>query len=67
MMVGKADVRDEDLLQRLVAGDEESFPEFYQRHRAGIFRFALHMTDRAEASTVKPATPKNARFIRIAN
>src|SRR6185437_3729278 len=50
MMAGKADVRDEDLLRRLAAGDEESFREFYQRHQAAIFRFALHMTGRADAA-----------------
>ncbi|HEU5411841.1 MAG TPA: RNA polymerase sigma factor [Candidatus Acidoferrales bacterium] len=49
-MAGKAEVRDEDLLRRLAAGDEESFREFYQRHQAGIFRFALHMTGRSEAA-----------------
>ena len=50
MMAGKADVRDEDLLRRLAAGDEESFREFYARNQAGIFRFALHMTGRTDAA-----------------
>ena len=50
MMAGKAEVRDEDLLRRLAAGDEESFRVFYRRHQAAIFRFALHMTGRTDAA-----------------
>ena len=49
-MAGKSEVRDEDLLRRLAAGDEESFRQFYQRHQAAIFRFALHMAGRADAA-----------------
>lgn len=49
-MAGKPEVRDEDLLRRLAAGDEESFRQFYHRHQAAIYRFALHMTGRADAA-----------------
>lgn len=49
-MAGRPEARDEDLLRRLAAGDEESFRQFYQRHQAAIFRFALHMVGRTDAA-----------------
>lgn len=49
-MPERNEARDELLLRRLAAGDEEAFRLFYGRHQGGIFRFALHMTGRREAA-----------------
>lgn len=49
-MLERNEARDELLLRRLAAGDEEAFRLFYGRHQRGIFRFALHMTGRREAA-----------------
>lgn len=49
-MPGRVEVRDEDLLRRMAAGDEESFRAFYGRHQAAIYRFALHMTGRPDTA-----------------
>lgn len=49
-MPERAELRDEDLLRRMAAGDEESFRLFYARHQPAIFRFALHMTARPDAA-----------------
>jgi|SRR5579875_1194515 len=49
-MPEKGEVRDEILLQRMAAGDEECFRQFYERRNRSIYRFALHMTGRAEAA-----------------
>ncbi len=38
------DASDEDLLQRMLAGDEDAFTALYRRKQAGIFRFALQMS-----------------------
>jgi RNA polymerase sigma-70 factor, ECF subfamily len=45
-----AEVPDEVLLRRLAVGDEDAFQVFYARHHGPVFRFALHMTGRAEAA-----------------
>jgi RNA polymerase sigma-70 factor (ECF subfamily) len=45
-----AEARDEDLLRRLAAGDEGAFRTFYLRHQGPLYRYALHMTGRAEAA-----------------
>lgn len=37
------DLRDDDLVRRMVAGDEEAFTVLYRRRQGGIYRFALHM------------------------
>jgi len=34
---------DQDLLRRMLAGDEESFAALFRRQKAGVYRFALHM------------------------
>ena len=39
---------DGDLLRLIVAGREEAFLEFYRRHQAAVFRFALHMSGKTE-------------------
>lgn len=38
------DLRDDDLVRRMVAGDEEAFTVLYRRRQGGIYRFALHMS-----------------------
>ena len=35
---------DEQLLARILKGDEEAFAALYRRHQRPIYRFALHMT-----------------------
>lgn len=35
---------DEDLLQRMLSGEEEAFVALYRRRQAGVYRFALHMS-----------------------
>jgi RNA polymerase sigma-70 factor (ECF subfamily) len=42
--------RDELLLERLAAGDEEAFQALYRRHQGPLYRYALHMTGRVEAA-----------------
>ena len=42
--------RDEVLLQRSAAGDEDCFTQLYRRHQAPLFRFALRMTGNAWAA-----------------
>jgi RNA polymerase sigma-70 factor (ECF subfamily) len=37
-------LRDDDLLRRMIAGDEEAFTVLYRRRQGGIYRFALHMS-----------------------
>src|SRR5688572_7505014 len=38
---------DYQLLQRMLAGDEESFISLYRRRQSGVYRFALHMSGSA--------------------
>jgi RNA polymerase sigma-70 factor (ECF subfamily) len=49
-MNGAAELPDELLFERLAAGDEEAFRALYRRHHGPLYRFALHMTGRAEAA-----------------
>jgi RNA polymerase sigma-70 factor, ECF subfamily len=42
--------RDIHLLRRLSSGDEDAFLEFYRRHQAGLYRFAVHMSGRPESA-----------------
>jgi RNA polymerase sigma-70 factor, ECF subfamily len=42
--IGDAPLTDGDLVQRAIAGDRDAFLAIYQRHHAGIFRFARAMT-----------------------
>jgi RNA polymerase sigma-70 factor (ECF subfamily) len=42
--------RDIELMRRLCTGDEGAFLEFYRRHQAGVYRYAVHMTGRPEAA-----------------
>jgi RNA polymerase sigma-70 factor (ECF subfamily) len=41
---------DEDLLQRMLSGDEEAFVALYRRRQGGVYRFALHMSGSATAA-----------------
>ena len=43
-MNSPSELRDEDLLLRMVDGDEEAFTALYRRRKGGIYRFALQMT-----------------------
>ncbi len=49
-MPERVEPRDDHLLRRMAAGDEEAFRLFYARHQGAIYRFALHMTGRREAA-----------------
>ncbi|MGH9873613.1 MAG: RNA polymerase sigma factor [Pyrinomonadaceae bacterium] len=42
-MTAKTDPSDGELLQSMMAGDEEALAALYQRHARNIFRFALQM------------------------
>ena len=42
--------RDVELLRRLAGGDENAFLEFYRRHQAGLYRYAMHMSGSPEAA-----------------
>ena len=39
---------DSDLLRLISGGDEPAFVEFYRRHQAPVYRFALQMSGKAE-------------------
>jgi RNA polymerase sigma-70 factor (ECF subfamily) len=39
---------DGDLLRLLSSGNEKAFLEFYRRHQGVVYRFALHMSGKAE-------------------
>jgi RNA polymerase sigma-70 factor (ECF subfamily) len=41
---------DVDLMRQLSSGDEHAFLEFYRRHQAGLYRFALHMSGRPQTA-----------------
>ena len=40
-------LNDAELLQRMIAGDEEAFVELYRRRQGAIYRFSLHMSGSA--------------------
>ncbi len=44
------ELRDDVLLERLAVGDEEAFRTLYRHHQQPLYRFALHMTGRAESA-----------------
>jgi RNA polymerase sigma-70 factor (ECF subfamily) len=41
---------DESLLRRCSRGDEEAFTALYRRRQGGVYRFALHMSGRADVA-----------------
>jgi RNA polymerase sigma-70 factor (ECF subfamily) len=49
-MAESLETRDVELLRRLKAGDDDAFLEFYRRHQAGLYRYALHMSGRPQAA-----------------
>ena len=40
---GRDGGRDQELLRRMLSGDEEAFAALFRRQQAGVYRFALHM------------------------
>jgi RNA polymerase sigma-70 factor, ECF subfamily len=49
-MAESVEIRDVELLRRLSAGDEGAFLEFYRRHQAGLYRYAMHMCGNPQAA-----------------
>jgi RNA polymerase sigma-70 factor (ECF subfamily) len=43
-MNGPNELPDDELLRRMIAGDEDAFASLYRRRQGGLFRFALQMT-----------------------
>src|SRR5258708_8785705 len=44
------EINDIDLLQRVLAGDEESFTALYRRRQGSVYRFALQMSGRSSVA-----------------
>jgi RNA polymerase sigma-70 factor (ECF subfamily) len=44
MMINQGAPTDEELLRRMMAGDEEAFVALYRRRQGGVYRFALRMS-----------------------
>lgn len=49
-MLREPEYSDDQLLRRIIAGEEDSFVCFYRRWQARIFRFALHMSGSASVA-----------------
>jgi RNA polymerase sigma-70 factor, ECF subfamily len=49
-MLHERDHSDDDLLRRIIAGEEEAFVCFYRRWQGRIYRFALHMSGSASVA-----------------
>jgi RNA polymerase sigma-70 factor (ECF subfamily) len=43
-MIGTTELPDEDLLRRMMAGEEDAFVALYRRRQGGIYRFAVQMS-----------------------
>ncbi len=43
-MIELNELPDEELLRRMIAGDEDAFASLYRRRQGGLYRFALQMT-----------------------
>ena len=43
-MIGPNELPDDELLRRMIAGDEDAFASLYRRRQGGLYRFALQMT-----------------------
>jgi RNA polymerase sigma-70 factor (ECF subfamily) len=50
LMSDNIESRDLELMRRVSVGEEGAFSELYQRHQAGLYRFAVHMLGRPEAA-----------------
>ena len=46
-MAGLTEIRDEQLLRRMQAGDEDAFTTLYRRRQVGIYRFVLEISGSA--------------------
>jgi len=46
----RADVTDDELLERTAAGEAGAFEELFRRQRLSVYRFAVHMTGRPAAA-----------------
>ena len=46
-MAGPTEIRDEELLRRMQAGDETAFTALYRRRQGGIYRFVLEISGSA--------------------
>jgi RNA polymerase sigma-70 factor, ECF subfamily len=46
-MIGITELPDEDLLRRMIAGEEDAFVALYRRRQGGIYRFAAQMSGNA--------------------
>jgi RNA polymerase sigma-70 factor, ECF subfamily len=49
-MLRDLEYSDDQLLRRIIAGEEDSFVSFYRRWQTRIFRFALHMSGSASVA-----------------
>lgn len=49
-MLREPEYSDDDLLRRIIAGEEDSFVCFYRRWQGRIYRFALHMSGSASVA-----------------
>jgi len=49
-MLRDPDYSDDDLLRRIIAGEEEAFVSFFARWQKRIYRFALHMSGSASVA-----------------
>jgi RNA polymerase sigma-70 factor (ECF subfamily) len=47
MMAGLTEIRDEELLQRMRAGDENAFTALYRRRQGRVYRFVLEISGSA--------------------
>ena len=45
LMAKELDLPDSELLRRMLAGEEEALSTLYPRRQAGVYRFALHMSN----------------------
>ena len=43
-MAAGEDPSDEALIVRIVSGDRDAFAALYRRHRADVYRFAMHIS-----------------------
>src|SRR5215469_13181355 len=49
-MAESVETRDVELLRRLAGGNEDAFLEFYRRHQAGLYRYAMYMSGSPQAA-----------------
>jgi RNA polymerase sigma-70 factor (ECF subfamily) len=49
-MLREPEYSDDDLLRRIIAGEEDAFVPFYRRWQSRIYRFALHMSGSASVA-----------------